>query len=58
MADREADILYMKQRKVKQWTIVLLFLLLLTVAVRMRLNEVTVYVLFPYTVTSFRRRRI
>lgn len=43
MADREADILYMKQRKVKQWTIVLLFLLLLTVAVRMRLNEVTVY---------------
>ncbi len=49
MADRDADILYIKQRKVKQWTIILLFLLILTVAVRMRLTDVTVYGNDTYT---------
>ncbi len=42
MEEKEADILYIKQRKVKQWTIVLFFLLILAAAVRMRVSDVTV----------------
>ncbi len=42
MDEREADILYIKQRKVKQWTIVLLFLLFLAAGIRMRVTNVEV----------------
>ena len=49
MSDKEADILYIKQRKVRHWSAVLLFLLILTVVVRVRVTEVEVLGNSTYT---------
>lgn len=49
MSDKEADILYIKQRKIRRWTAVLLFLLILTAAVRIRITDVEVQGNSTYT---------
>ena len=42
MAAKEADILYIKQRKVRQWTVILVILIILAVALRVRIRDVNV----------------
>ena len=42
MAGKEADILYIKQRKVRQWTVILVILIILAVALRVRIRDVNV----------------
>ena len=42
MAQKQADILYIKQRKVRQWTVILVILLILAIALRVRISEVRV----------------
>ncbi len=42
MTQKEADILYIKQRKVRQWTVILVILLILAIALRVRIRDVRV----------------
>ena len=49
MAGKEADILYIKQRKVRQWTVILVILIILAVALRVRIRDVRVMGTKTYT---------
>ena len=40
--EHETDIIYIKQKKVKHWTVLLLFLLILTICIKLRINNVEV----------------
>ena len=42
MTQKEADILYIKQRKVRLWTVILVILLILAIALRVRIRDVRV----------------